>query len=238
MKKLLFLLVLPVLLFSCKSKSDKEDLTDVKPVKIEFYEAYSTMEMRPLLDTIVKWSSKNDSLIKSHHISKTDLSSLISVVSMNSGVIALVQPRNMESVKAILALDDVKKMLPKGMSFVFSVKPMKTYSRTATYELYALKIPENGRAKVNGSHVKDAEKSLDINTSKPVIVLTMTDEGQQIWYDMTSQNIGKYIAIVLDGKVISCPNVINTIDGGPTEISGNFTVEEAEDLARGIRAGR
>jgi SecD/SecF fusion protein len=97
-------------------------------------------------------------------------------------------------------------------------------------------MPYGNEAKIDGRHIvsANAAKSYD---GRPVIRIAMDTKGSHEWKIMTTNNIGKAIAIVIDDHVITCPVVTNAITGGETEISGNFTVKEAEELAARIYAG-
>jgi len=104
--------------------------------------------------------------------------------------------------------------------------------------VYALKTIEGSdKAKLEGDGVQQASQDYD-DRGRPAIKMLMTKQGERIWADMTSANVGKPIAIVLDNTVYSAPNVINPITGGNSEISGNFSIEEAQDLANILQSGK
>jgi hypothetical protein len=106
------------------------------------------------------------------------------------------------------------------------------------FELYAIKSTErNGRAPLEGDVVTDAKDSYD-QFGKPAVSMSMNSEGSRRWALMTKQNIGKAIAIVLDGYVYSAPNVNSEITGGNSEITGHFTPEESKDLANVLKSGK
>ncbi|MEO6682899.1 MAG: protein translocase subunit SecD, partial [Ginsengibacter sp.] len=106
------------------------------------------------------------------------------------------------------------------------------------FELYAIKtVPGSEKAKLEGEAVQDASSDYD-QRGRPAIKMQMTPTGSRAWAKLTGDNIGRPIAIVLDDIVYSAPNVNGVIEGGSSEISGNFTVEEAQDLASVLKIGK
>jgi SecD/SecF fusion protein len=104
--------------------------------------------------------------------------------------------------------------------------------------VYALKTIEGSdKARLEGDGVQQASQDYD-DRGRPAIKMLMTKQGERIWADMTTENVGKPIAIVLDNIVYSAPNVINPITSGTSEISGSFTVQEAQDLANILQSGK
>src|SRR5205814_3099652 len=114
----------------------------------------------------------------------------------------------------------------------------KTNRKSDRIPLYALMTHGKEKARLEGDAVKDASQDYDQSTSKVEVKMTMNTSGAKVWSKMTEENIGKPIAIVLDNIVYSAPNVISKIDGGNSSISGNFTIEEAQDLANILKAGK
>ena len=103
--------------------------------------------------------------------------------------------------------------------------------------LYAIRTLDNGTAKLEGEHVSSARQDYD-EKGKPAISMNMDAVGTRIWAKMTSDNVGKPIAIVLDNFVYSAPNVLNPIPGGNSQISGNFSITEAQDLSDILQSGK
>ncbi|NJL75097.1 MAG: hypothetical protein HC892_08750 [Saprospiraceae bacterium] len=109
------------------------------------------------------------------------------------------------------------------------------------YELYAVKIPTDRKAPLEGDVVTNADASPDPNTGEMQVSLTMNQEGSKTWANMTTraaQNGNREIAIVLDNEVVSAPRVNGPITGGRSQISGNFTTQEAQDLATVLEVGK
>jgi len=106
------------------------------------------------------------------------------------------------------------------------------------FELYAIKSTErNGRAPLEGDVITDAKDEFD-NFGKPCVSMSMNTDGSRRWAVMTKNNVGKAIAIVLDGYVYSAPNVNGEIAGGHSQITGNFTPEVTKDLANVLKSGK
>ena len=104
--------------------------------------------------------------------------------------------------------------------------------------VYALKTIEGSdKARLEGDGVQQALQDYD-DRGRPAIKMVMTKQGERIWGEMTTENVGKPIAIVLDNIVYSAPNVINPITTGTSEISGSFNIEEAQDLANILQSGK
>ena len=93
--------------------------------------------------------------------------------------------------------------------------------------LYACRIPENGKARVNGSHIARASQGYDQVAGDITVDLSMNDEGMEQWSRMTSENVNRLVAITMDNVVYSAPQVRGAINGGNTQISGSFSFDEA-----------
>ncbi|MDD2527177.1 MAG: protein translocase subunit SecDF [Lentimicrobiaceae bacterium] len=133
-------------------------------------------------------------------------------------------------------LQKVKNIFPRDMKLMWTVKPEK--DRPNLLELMALKVTSRDReAPLGGDAVIDARQDYDQN-GRVEITMLMNSEGAKTWKRLTGDNIGKQIAIVLDNYVYSAPRVNNEIPNGRSSISGNFTVEEALDLANILKAGK
>ena len=137
-----------------------------------------------------------------------------------------------------LAMPRIADLFPVEFRPMWSVKPVGTSDNV--YELIAIKAnSREGQAPLDGSAVTDARVSYDNQRSgHPTVSMSMNAEGANIWAHLTKDNIGKQIAIVLDGTVYSYPTVNSEITGGNSEISGNFDVEEATDLVNVLKSGK
>ncbi len=138
---------------------------------------------------------------------------------------------------AILARREVQALLPRNLKFFWGVKPPTPESKAL--ELLAIKT--NGRDNIpplDGGAISDARQDFGQFTSNPEISMRMNPEGANTWKRLTAENIGKSIAIVLDGYVYSFPTVQGEIAGGNSSITGNFEINEAKDLANILKAGK
>ncbi|MGN0056943.1 MAG: protein translocase subunit SecDF [Phocaeicola plebeius] len=165
---------------------------------------------------------------------------LLAVLQLNQGgrgaVVGYAHHRDTADVNRILSLKSVKDILPRDLKLMWGVAAMDKEGQI--YELFAIKSTErNGRAPLEGDVVTDARDSYD-QYNRPCVSMSMNTEGARRWAVLTKQNIGKAIAIVLDGYVYSAPNVNGEITGGNSEISGSFTPEQTKDLANVLKSGK
>ena len=131
-----------------------------------------------------------------------------------------------------------KQILPSDLKLLWSAKPEDGLNKKNVYGLYALKITtSDGRAPLEGDVVTTAKDDFDEH-GRPRVSMTMNSEGAREWAALTKANVGKAIAIVLDGVVYSAPRVTGEIAGGQSSISGNFTIEDTKDLANTLKSGR
>lgn len=167
---------------------------------------------------------------------------LLSILSLNTGgqgaIVGWSQAKDTAEVNRLLSRKEVTDELPRELRLKWGVSPSDVDKSGQLYELYAIRSTErNGRAPLEGDVIDDATNDFD-QFSKPAVSMTMNTEGSRKWAVMTKQNIGKSIAIVLDGYVYSAPNVNSEITGGRSQISGNFTPEQAKDLANVLKSGK
>ncbi len=144
------------------------------------------------------------------------------------------------AVGKILRNPQIAALFPAEFRPMWSVKPSSYIQGGNVYELVAIKAASrDGKAPLDGGCVTDARVQYGAQgQSRPEVSMTMNAEGANIWARMTKDNIGRQIAIVLDGMVYSYPRVNSEINGGSSQITGNFTLEEAEDLANVLKSGK
>ena len=146
--------------------------------------------------------------------------------------------RDTAAVNKIIYGSLAKQILPSDLKLLWSAKPEDGLNKKNVYGLYALKITtSDGRAPLEGDVVTDAKDDFDQH-GRPQVSMTMNSEGAREWAALTKANVGKAIAIVLDGVVYSAPRVNGEISGGQSSISGNFTIEDTKDLANTLKSGR
>ena len=136
-----------------------------------------------------------------------------------------------------LNLDFVKNKFPANLVFMYGKPEQKEIADRNLLSLYAIKTLDNGQAKLDGSHVRTARQEFD-ERGAPAIGMDMDPQGTTIWGKMTTDNKGKPIAIALDNFVYSAPNVLNAITTGNSQITGNFTIQTAQDLANILQSGK
>ena len=139
-------------------------------------------------------------------------------------------------VNAMLNSQIAKAVLPRDARFYWTVKAID--EANAYYQLVALKAQRDGRASLEGDVITDARADFSQFSAYANVSMSMNAEGAKTWQRLTKDNIGKSVAIVLDGYVYSFPTVQNEIAGGNSQITGNFTVEEAKDLANTLKSGK
>ena len=167
------------------------------------------------------------------------LYAVLSPVQQNSGAcIGYATSADTAKVNRYLAMPQIAALFPAEFRPMWSVKPVGNTENI--YELVAIKASSrDGQAPLDGSVITNANVTYDSRTSgEPKVSMSMNAEGANIWAHLTKDNIGKQIAIVLDGTVYSYPVVNSEISGGNSEISGHFTVEEATDLVNVLKSGK
>ena len=143
-------------------------------------------------------------------------------------------------VNRYLAMPQIAEIFPAEFIPMWSVKPSEMFDSDNIFELVAIKsTSRNGKAKLDGGVVTDARVVYDHGTNgEPSVSMSMNAEGANIWARMTGDNVGRQIAIVLDGMVYSYPNVNSAITGGQSSITGHFTPDEATDLVNVLKSGK
>lgn len=147
--------------------------------------------------------------------------------------------RDTAEVNRIIHSDLAKQILPADLKLLWSAKPADGLQVKNYYELHALKITTTtGRAPLEGDVIVDASDQFDHLSGKPEVSMTMNTDGARRWSAITKANIGRAVAIVLDGLVYTSPRIQGQIDGGQSSITGSFTIEDTKDLANTLKSGR
>ncbi len=156
---------------------------------------------------------------------------------MNGPVIGMAESKDTALINHYFSLKQVKDVLPRDLQLRWSVNAVDQNDRY--YELIAIKsTSRDGRAPLTGSVITDARDQFSQHTSYAEVSMSMNAEGAKTWARLTKENIGKSIAIALDGYIYSYPTVQNEITGGHSSISGRFTPEQAKDLANVLKSGK
>ena len=151
-------------------------------------------------------------------------------------VVGVANHRDTAEVNKLLAMKEAQAILPRDLSLKWDVKAMDKAGQL--FQLYAIKVTErNGKAPLEGDVITDARNEYD-QYNNPCVGMSMNTDGSRRWAVLTKNNIGRAIAIVLDGYVYSAPNVNGEISGGNSQISGSFTPEETLDLANVLKSGK
>ncbi|WP_304291053.1 protein translocase subunit SecDF [Porphyromonas uenonis] len=158
-------------------------------------------------------------------------------------IVGYARRADLDKIDEMLEQAQKQKMIREDLMLLWGNSPIKdpqTGKETDIYELYAIRGNRNALPDLGGEVVTSARSEVrnDLGQNRPVVTMTMNDEGARKWARLTGDNIGRSIAIVLDGVVYSAPNVNSEITGGRSEISGNFTVDETTDLANVLNSGR
>ena len=151
-------------------------------------------------------------------------------------VVGTVHYTDTAKVMAALSSLQAKQVLPREVRFRWTVKAID--DANSLYQLVALKAQRDGRPSLEGDVITDARADFSQISAYANVSMSMNAEGAKAWQRITKENIGKSVAIVLDGFVYSFPTVQNEIAGGNSQITGNFTVEEAKDLANTLKSGK
>ncbi|MBR6964641.1 MAG: protein translocase subunit SecDF [Prevotella sp.] len=171
---------------------------------------------------------------------RNPLLSLLQPMSQNIGLVAMANLRDTAEINKIIYSDIAKQLLPSDLRLAWGAKPTDMVKDSKkVFELYALKVTQaNGRAPLEGDVITDAKDEFEQVTGRPSVSMSMNSDGARRWAALTKANVGKAIAIVLDGVVYSAPRVNGEITGGNSQITGNFTIEDTKDLANTLKSGR
>ena len=156
---------------------------------------------------------------------------------IGTGYGVAVRTKDITRVKEVMDRSDVRALFPANASYVFDIKPRANGTNTSEEIVDIYFVKDLNKAPLEGDVVTNATQDFD-ERGKPAVEMQMNAEGARKWKALTGANIGRSIAIILDNYVYSAPNVNGEIAGGRSSISGNFTVEEALDLANVLKAGK
>ena len=155
-------------------------------------------------------------------------------------VVGYANVRDTADINKIIYSELANQIFPAELKLRWGAKPedFGGQSKGDIFELYALKITEpNGRAPLEGDVITSGKDDFD-QMGHPCVSMQMNSDGARRWSQITKQNIGKAVAIVLDDAVYSAPRILTQIDGGNSQITGNFTIEDTKDLANTLNSGK
>ena len=223
--------------------------TDNNAIQYDTIYNYQYDDLGNVSDSIMELKEKVDLAINSNDgplLSKLNLNGVGGQAQYSFTVMGVAEKNQKNAIDAMLADASVKSLFPANSIFMWGQKPFvdfNTGEETGLYELYLIKtLPGGKKSRLEGDVVTNASQSPDPTNGKPTVSLAMNPKGAQIWGEMTTKAFndgGREIAITLDKEVVSAPGVNNgPILGGNSSISGNFTVQEAVDLANILEVGK
>ena len=179
--------------------------------------------------------AQNAAAIKAHPL----LSRLQLTGAQSMSTVGYASIRDTAEINKLIYSAVAKQVLPSDVKLLWSAKPEEFGNAKNIYSLHALKVTTTtGRAPLEGDVITDAKDEFEPTTGAPCVSMKMNTEGARKWAQMTKTNVGKAIAIVLDGVVYSAPRVNGEIAGGSSQITGHFTIEDTKDLANTLKSGR
>jgi SecD/SecF fusion protein len=232
------------LLREIKSSSGKSDSTKISPVG-ESAPADTTKANQSLEDLIGKDSSVVAATTRDEFNLQNPLFGILNPrvteqgQPLPSSMVGLAAGIDTAQVNDYLSMSRIKSLFPRNLKFYWSQNPYKYDPTKSLYELHAIKITtRDGRAPLGGDVITGARPSSGVTGSEVKVDFSMNSEGAKTWARMTRENVDRCIALVLDGYVRSYPRVVNEITGGSTEVTGDFTIDEATDLANILKSGK
>ena len=218
--------------------------------RLEFFETYENSEIIDLLskanDILREMQSVNADVVTNDvSLKENPLLGILSPMITDQGkpapscLVGLANGKDTSLVNRYLKTDQVKALFPADLKFIWGANPYKYDQSRSLYELHAIKTVAGSRqAALDGSVITSAGTITGPSGTDVRIRLSMDSEGAAAWAVITRNNINRCIAVVFDGYVRSYPRVMNEITGGGTEISGNFTVSEANDFVNMLNSGQ
>ena len=159
----------------------------------------------------------------------------------NTATIGYVDRADRERLRELIETEEFASAMPRDAVVRISQKPFEDQAGelTTTHQVYALRTNGNGEPALSGTHIIEADQSVDVQNNNEVQVnFTLDPSGAQEWGRITTERVGRQFAIVLDDEVVSAPSINEPIIGGRSRITGGFTIQEAEDLATKLEVGR
>ena len=188
-----------------------------------------------------KKDAKVDAKAKAEALKQNPLFAVFQPVPQGLSIVGYANARDTADVNKVIYSDIARQVLPAECKLRWGAQPEDfggENTKGDIYALYALKITEpNGRAPLEGDVITNAKDEFD-QMGHPSVSMQMNSDGARRWSQITKQNIGRGVAIVLDDAVYSSPRILTQIDGGNSQITGNFTIETTKDLANTLNSGK
>ena len=196
-------------------------------------------------DLAAKLAKKNDKAIdakaKAEALKQNPLLAVFQPIPQGLAIVGYANARDTADVNKVIYSDIARQILPAECKLRWGAKAEDfggENTKGDIFALYALKITEpNGRAPLEGDVITNSKDEFD-QMGHPCVSMQMNSDGARRWSQITKQNIGRGVAIVLDDAVYSAPRILTQIDGGNSQITGNFTIEDTKDLANTLNSGK
>ena len=191
---------------------------------------------------LAKKEAKNSDVKAKEEAKKQNpLFAVFQPINQGLAIVGYANARDTADVNKVIYSDIAATVLPAECKLRWGAKPEDFGGQNTkgdVYALYALKITEpNGRAPLEGDVITNSKDDFD-QLGHPSVSMQMNSDGARRWSQITKQNVGRGVAIVLDDAVYSAPRIIQQIDGGNSQITGNFTIEDTKDLANTLNSGK
>ena len=216
-----------------------EEGTDTTVTETQPDAAVTENSTDSLLNSEIAQNKDNSAEINAYK-KANPLFAVLSPSGSNNACIGYAAAIDTAKINRYLAMPQIAEIFPAEFKPMWTVKPSEYVQGDNIFELVAIKATSrDGKAKLDGGVITDARVVYDHGSNgEPSVSMTMNAEGANVWARMTSDNVGKQIAIVLDDMVYSYPNVQNAITGGSSSITGHFTPDEATDLVNVLKSGK
>ena len=201
----------------------------------------ATNDLAAKLAANKKDAKVTDAKAKAEALKVNPLFAVFQPVPQGLSIVGYANARDTADVNKVIYSDIARQVLPAECKLRWGAQPEdfgQENTKGDIFALYALKITEpNGRAPLEGDVITNAKDEFD-QMGHPSVSMQMNSDGARRWSQITKQNIGRGVAIVLDDAVYSSPRILTQIDGGNSQITGNFTIETTKDLANTLNSGK
>ncbi|MBR6828237.1 MAG: protein translocase subunit SecDF [Prevotella sp.] len=190
---------------------------------------------------LTKKDNKVDAKAKAEALKQNPLFAVFQPIPQGLAIVGYANARDTADVNKVIYSEIAATVLPAECKLRWGAKPEDFGGENThgdVFALYALKITTaNGRAPLEGDVITNGKDDFD-QMGHPCVSMQMNSDGARQWSQITKQNIGRGVAIVLDDAVYSAPRILSQIDGGNSQITGNFTIEDTKDLANTLNSGK
>ena len=222
-------------------EAEKEVAADTTAVAADTTAVAATNDLTAKLAANKKDAAVSDAKAKAEALKQNPLFAVFQPVPQGLSIVGYANARDTADVNKVIYSDIARQVLPAECKLRWGAQPEDfggENTKGEIFALYALKITEpNGRAPLEGDVITNAKDEFD-QMGHPSVSMQMNSDGARRWSQITKQNIGRGVAIVLDDAVYSSPRILTQIDGGNSQITGNFTIETTKDLANTLNSGK